>query len=46
MSRPLALVNARLIDPAAERESFGGVFVVEGRIVGLGPTATAASAPF
>src|SRR6202789_520996 len=45
MPRPLALVNARLIDPAAERESFGGVFVVEGRIAGLGPAVTAASAP-
>src|SRR6202789_2201662 len=45
MPRPLALVNARLIDPAAERESFGGVFVVEGRIAGLGPAVTGASAP-
>src|SRR5580692_9556754 len=45
MPRPLALVNARLIDPAAERESFGGVFVVEGRIAGLGAAVTAASAP-
>ena len=45
MPRPLALVNARLIDPAAERECFGGVLVVEGRIAGLGPAVTAASAP-
>jgi dihydroorotase len=45
MPRPLSLVNARLIDPAAERESFGGVLIVEGRIAGLGPAVTAASAP-
>ena len=45
MPRPLALVNARLIDPTAERESFGGVLVAEGRIVGLGAAVTAASAP-
>lgn len=43
--RPIALVNARLIDPASERESFGGVLVVEGRIAGLGASVTAASAP-
>src|SRR5271156_3041520 len=45
MPRPLALVNARLIDPAAERESFGGVLVVEGKIAGLGAAVTAASMP-
>src|SRR5271163_913257 len=45
MPRPLALVNARLIDPAAERESFGGVLVVEGKIAGLGAAVTAASTP-
>ena len=45
MLRPLALVNARLVDPAAEREAFGGVLVVEGRIAGLGADVTAASAP-
>ena len=45
MPRPLALVNARLIDPAAECESFGGVLVVEGKIAGLGAAVTAASTP-
>ena len=45
MPRPLALVNARLIDPAAEREFFGGVLVVEGKIAGLGAAVTAASTP-
>src|SRR5271156_4038446 len=45
MPRPFALVNARLIDPAAERESFGGVLVVEGKIAGLGAAVTAASMP-
>ena len=45
MPRPLALVNARLIDPAAERASFGGVLVVEGKIAGLGAAVTAASMP-
>src|SRR5271156_4673423 len=45
MPRPLALVNARLIDPAAERESFGGVLVVEGKIAGLGAAVPAASPP-
>src|ERR1700688_4938601 len=45
MPLPLALVNARLIDPAAERESFGGVLVVEGKIAGLGAAVTAASMP-
>ncbi len=45
MPRPLALVNARLIDPAAERESFGGVLVVEGKIAGLGAAVAAASTP-
>ncbi len=43
--RPIALVNARLVDPVAERESQGGVFIVEGRIADLGPRASAAAAP-
>ena len=45
MSKPLALVNARLVDPAAEREAFGGVYVRDGRIVGVGPTVSAANLP-
>jgi len=43
--RPLALVNARLIDPAAEREAFGGVLVIDGRIAEVGAGVTAAAAP-
>ena len=43
--RPIALVNARLVDPAAEREFRGGVLVVDGKIAGLGPSVTSASAP-
>ena len=42
---PLALVNARLVDPARGEETAGGVLVVDGRIAGLGATVTAASAP-
>jgi dihydroorotase len=41
MPRPLALVNARLIDPAREREGFGGVLVVDGRIADVGPAVAA-----
>jgi dihydroorotase len=43
--RPIALVDARLIDPASDRESRGGVLVVDGRIAALGPAISAASAP-
>ncbi len=35
--RPLAVVNARLIDPASGRDERGGVLVREGRIADLGP---------
>ncbi|MDE2016425.1 MAG: dihydroorotase [Hyphomicrobiales bacterium] len=42
---PLALLNARLIDPSAERELAGGVLVVEGAIRAFGPEVTAASIP-
>ncbi len=41
----LALVNARLIDPEAERESRGGVLVRDGRIAALGGDVTAAAVP-
>ena len=44
-ARPLVLVNARLIDPAAEREAFGGVLAIDGRIADVGAGVTAASAP-
>jgi dihydroorotase len=33
---PLALVNARLVDPATLAETRGGVFVRDGKIAGLG----------
>ena len=43
--QPIALVNARLVDPASGRETSGGVLVSDGRIAGLGGAVTAASAP-
>jgi dihydroorotase len=42
---PLALVNARLVDPATDRETAGGVLVIGGLIAGLGGSVTADSAP-
>ena len=45
MSRPIALVKARLVDPASGRETAGGVLAVVGRIAGLGASVTADSAP-
>ncbi len=45
MPPPLALVNARLIDPAALSETRGGVLVIDGRIVAVGPGVTTQSAP-
>lgn len=41
----LALVNARLIDPEAERESRGGVLVRDGVIAAVGGDVTAAAVP-
>ncbi len=35
--RPLALVNARLLDPASGRDEAGGLLAMEGRIVEVGP---------
>jgi dihydroorotase len=43
--QPLALLNARLVDPASGREMRGGVLVRDGRIAGLGGAVTAASLP-
>jgi dihydroorotase len=43
--RPIAFINARLIDPEAEREAFGGVLVIDGRIAELGAGVSADSAP-
>ncbi len=42
---PLALVNARLVDPAAQSETRGGVLILSGRIADLGPAITASAAP-
>ena len=35
--RPLALVDARLLDPASGRDEKGGLLAIEGRIVEVGP---------
>ncbi len=43
--QPLALVNARLIDPAQGSEARGGVFVRDGAIVAVGADVTAQSVP-
>src|SRR5215470_17074772 len=34
---PLALVDARLLDPASGRDEKGGLLAIEGRIVEVGP---------
>jgi dihydroorotase len=39
--RPLALVNARLVDPVAGREDRGGVFIENGLIAEVGPNVAA-----
>ncbi len=36
-SRPLAILDARLLDPASGRDERGGLLVVDGRIADLGP---------
>ncbi len=45
MSRPVVLVNARLLDPASGLDGRGGVLVVGGRIAEVGPGVTVALAP-
>ena len=35
--RPLAILNARLLDPASERDERGGVLVQDGLIADVGP---------
>jgi dihydroorotase len=37
---PIALLNARLIDPAAGTETRGGLIVLDGLIAGVGPSVT------
>ena len=44
-SRPLALVNARLVDPASNRDEQGGVLVEDGVIRDLGPQVTRSGMP-
>jgi dihydroorotase len=43
--RPLALVNARLIDPAQAKETFGGVLALDGVIRDVGPSVTRGNLP-
>jgi dihydroorotase len=42
---PVALVNARLVDPAKQTETAGGVFARDGFIVAVGRDVTAQSVP-
>lgn len=44
-ARPLALINARLIDPTLGYDGPGGVLIADGRMVAVGPQVTAATAP-
>jgi len=43
--QPLALVNARLIDPSALTETIGGVLIIDGLIRDLGAAITPANLP-
>lgn len=45
MSRPVLVLNARLLDPASGLDCRGGLLAVGGRIVELGPQVTGALAP-
>jgi len=44
-NRPLALLNARLIDPAAATETRGGLLIIDGVIADLGGAVTRDSVP-
>ena len=44
-TRPLALVNARLVDPQAGREIWGGVLIIDGVIAAVGSEVSAADPP-
>ena len=44
-ARPLQLVNARIVDPSANRDERGGVLVENEFIVDIGPQVTKQSAP-
>ncbi|HEX9449159.1 MAG TPA: dihydroorotase, partial [Dongiaceae bacterium] len=43
--RPLALVNARLVDPAGRRDEIGGILVDDGIIREIGPQVSRGHAP-
>jgi dihydroorotase len=43
--RPLALVNARLVDPASKRDEMGGLLVEDGIIREIGPQIARGQAP-
>jgi dihydroorotase len=43
--RPLALVGARLLDPASGRDETGGLLAIDGRIVEVGPWVTGEGLP-
>ncbi|BCX17244.1 MAG: dihydroorotase [Geminicoccaceae bacterium] len=45
MSRPVLVLNARLLDPASGLDCRGGLLAVGGRIAELGPQVTGALAP-
>jgi dihydroorotase len=45
VSRPVVVVNARLLDPASALDAKGGVLVVAGRVAEVGPGVTVALAP-
>jgi dihydroorotase len=43
--RPLALLGARLLDPATGRDETGGLLAIDGRIVEVGPSVTGEGLP-
>ncbi|HEY2891513.1 MAG TPA: dihydroorotase, partial [Dongiaceae bacterium] len=43
--RPLALLGARLLDPASGREEQGGLLAIDGRIAEIGPSVRGNSLP-
>lgn len=45
MSRPTAIVGARLLDPASGLDAQGGLLIVDGRIAEWGPQVSGTSAP-
>jgi len=45
MSAPFAIINARLVDPARELDTTGGILVADRRIVAAGPEINASTLP-